>query len=111
MCSVLQRTQSVIFYTTLLKSSIPLAASINISQESGGGRDTYFLKTQLPPSYAHGGSRGRLKDRLKSKIAHFAGMRGLSVSYASEPIMKYPHVPNTRKFKQRLVPLFCDLSL
>lgn len=50
-------------------------------------------------------------ERLKSKIAHFPGMCVLSVSYASEPIMKYPHVLNTRKFKQRLVALFCDLSL
>lgn len=71
----------------------------------------YFLKIQLPPSYTHGGNRGRLKERLKSKIARFPGMYGLSASYASEPIMKYPHVPNTRKFKQRLVALFCDLSL
>ena len=71
----------------------------------------YFLKIQLPPLSAHRGSRGRLKERLKSKIAHFPGMHGLSVSCASELIMKYPHVPNTRKFKQRLVALFCDLSL
>jgi len=52
----------------------------------------YFLKIQLPPLSAHRGSRGRLKERLKSKIAHFPGMHGLSVSCASELIMKYPRV-------------------
>lgn len=103
--------QSKRFSTITLKSSIPLAASINISQETEGKKILCFLKTQLPPSYRHGRSKGRLKERLKSKIAHFPGMRGLSVSYASEPIMKYPHVSNRRKFKQRLADLFCDLSI
>lgn len=55
--------------------------------------------------------QGQVEVKTKSKTAHFPGLCVLSVSCASEPIMKYLQVLNTRKFKQRLVALFCDLSL
>lgn len=108
-CSVLQRAQSEVFYTTPLKSSVPLATSISISQEERG--EATFLKDMASSFIDTWRKQGQVEIKTKSKIAHFPGLCVLSVSCASEPIMKYLHVLNTRKFKQRLVALFCDLSL
>lgn len=86
--------------------------SINVPQEVKV--KTHFLKLQLPYlclCVEEGGGGSSKEKGIKSQVVHFPGLHPLSVIYSCKLIMKYSPVLKVRKFKQRLVSMFCDLSI
>lgn len=59
-----------------------------------------------------GRKAGAVQEKETKKLnCRFPGLQAPSVICFSEPIMKHSHVLIMRKFRERWVPKFCDLSL